>query len=35
MSVASLSKQGLVEKEWNRFKKRHFEYINLTYISKS
>ena len=35
VQVASLSKKDLVEKEWNRFKKKNFKYIrNLTYISK-
>ena len=35
VQVASLSKKDLVEKEWNRFKKKHFEYLNnLIYISQ-
>ena len=35
VQVASLSKKNLVEKEWNRFKKRHFEYVdNLIYVSQ-
>ena len=35
VQVASLSKKGLVEKEWNRFKKKNSKYMtNLTYISQ-
>ena len=35
VQVASLSKKDLVEKEWNRFKKKNFKYMtNLTYISQ-
>ena len=35
VQVASLSKKSLVEKEWNRFKKKNFKYMaNLTYISQ-
>ena len=35
VQVASLSKKNLVDKEWNRFKKKHFEYMkNLIYISQ-
>ena len=35
VQVASLSKKDLVEKEWNRFKKKHFKYItDLIYISQ-
>ena len=35
VQVASLSEEYLVEKEWNRLKKKHSEYIkNLVYISQ-
>ena len=35
VQVASLSKKNLVEKEWNRFKKKHSEYTrDLIYISQ-
>ena len=35
VQVASLSKKDLVEKEWNRFKKKNSKYMtNLTYISQ-
>lgn len=35
VQVASLSKKDLVEKEWNRFKKKHSKYMtNLIYISQ-
>ena len=35
VQVASLSKKDLVEKEWNRFKKKHSKYMtDLVYISK-
>ena len=35
VQVASLSKKDLVEKEWNRFKKKHFKNMNnLIYISQ-
>ncbi len=35
VQVASLSKKDLVEKEWNRFKKKNSQYMsNLNYISK-
>ena len=35
VQVASLSKKDLVEKEWNRFKKKHSKYmIDLIYISQ-
>ena len=33
--MASLSKKDLVEKEWNRFKKKNSKYMtNLTYITQ-
>ena len=35
VQVASLSKKDLVEKEWNRFKKKYSKYMtNLIYISQ-
>ena len=35
MQIASLSKKNLVEKEWNRIKKKNSKYMsNLTYISQ-